>query len=202
MYIRKAPRRKCSRGLGTYKRTGGVRKQVKGCVRGSKLKYQATVDNLASWTTNVNHTSSNTSTELGYNLVKHKLWKGYSYPLKRSILDEHLRLLDVSSIKDVWYLGPAKERFGPAGEIMSAGTYQLFFYVVPSETRKLCELLLVRYALPLICRGLQAHDLQNTGFVLDGDRLLAAVQLPQRNRREAIRYDFTELGSIRPDEIR
>lgn len=151
------------------------------------------------------YAQSFTTTKLGYELSKMKLWKGYSFPLKRSVLDAHLLNAGIEIIKGVSYLKPER-----VGALLYSNGNGISVYMVPSETRHLCESLLITFGLPELCRRLtmlQEHQRGKTekcdvfgymgiDLIRDGRHLLLRKSLPTRHPRDPMRYSTTELGAL------
>jgi hypothetical protein len=104
-----------------------------------------------------------------YAFFKAKLWRGHSYPLKRSLLDAALLaggvMGEVSSVyyrewSRSWGVKLPTLRVSFVGEdrktsaYIQPGTSSITAYAVPSTERKVAETLLVSDGLPLVVRWL------------------------------------------------
>jgi hypothetical protein len=114
---------------------------------------------------------ANRASDMEYAFDKHRLPKGQSFPLKRSVLDTHL---DVARLKTVWIVyywvrnaGSVVLRADYCGEgrkgWATAGRTTLTVYAVPSGERKETEIIVVRDILPKLVAWLRkAEDSGNT----------------------------------------
>ena len=94
-----------------------------------------------------------------YSFSKDKLPRGYSYPLKRSLLDERLDEAELTKIQGVYYCFNRKsdnlilrgDYFGEARKGWAgAGLSSIWLWAVRSEERKVIETVLVNEALPAL----------------------------------------------------
>ncbi|WP_435007138.1 hypothetical protein P12x_004512 [Tundrisphaera lichenicola] len=91
---------------------------------------------------------------------KAKLPKGFSFPMKRSVLDNFLRREGITKVTGVSFCGNSGDNivltaryYGPRRK-SSRHTLSLSIYAVPSEIRKLVEELVVNEALPRLAKWL------------------------------------------------
>jgi len=100
-----------------------------------------------------------------YGFSKDKLPKGFSYPLKRSLLDAALNEAPaMDAVYSVRYLygrgrGPATidALFSPernGAHVSVSGKSLITVWAVPSADRKPCEDILIAEGLPILCRWL------------------------------------------------
>jgi hypothetical protein len=94
-----------------------------------------------------------------YSFSKDKLPRGYSYPLKRGLLDERLDEAELIKIAGVYYCFNLKsdnlvlrgDYFGEAHKGWAgAGLSSIWLWAVRSEERKVIETVLVNEALPAL----------------------------------------------------
>jgi len=92
-----------------------------------------------------------------YALTKDRLPKGFSFPLKRSVLDGALRAAGLpNELHHVYYARPQQPglmlRIDYCGEDrkgwFAAGKSSLWLFAVPSDKRKQAEIALVTHGLP------------------------------------------------------
>jgi hypothetical protein len=124
------------------------------------------------------------ATDLGYEFIgKAKLPKGFSFPIKRSVLDEFLRREGITNVTGVGYCGNSGHKvvlganyYGPRSK-SSRHTLTLWIYAVPSEIRRPIEELVVSAALPRLAEWLlsfsdgsllRAKTDHSTSFALEG----------------------------------
>jgi hypothetical protein len=101
------------------------------------------------------------------NATKEKLAKGFSYPLKRSVLDAALLSAQLNQLPLIrfysqrndlvmwaWFPGEANRGVHGAG----TGLTQLFIYAVPSPEHQNVEQKLIAQGLPALCSWLQKSE--------------------------------------------
>ncbi|MFN7930212.1 MAG: hypothetical protein U0Y68_20265 [Blastocatellia bacterium] len=102
-----------------------------------------------------------------YSFSKDKIPKGYSYPLKRSVLDGQLDETNLTKIANVYYcfshnsddLILRGRYFGEAHKGWAgAGLSSIWLWAVPVQNRKDIETLLIENALPKLIAWLQKAE--------------------------------------------
>src|SRR5262245_29887756 len=110
---------------------------------------------------------------LTYAFDKHKLPKGFSFPLKRSALDAALSGAGITQVDCVYYwLGRPghivrrADFCGESNRVWAAGRSRITLYAVPASERRETETLLLQTALPQLCAWL--HNAEQAGNVWRG----------------------------------
>lgn len=101
-----------------------------------------------------------------YPFHKFKIPKGYSYPLKRSVLDAWLETTGLTQLAGVSYVFfqhsdnlVIRALFtGETIKYRTAGTYQVWIYAVPSAEKSAIEQLIMTEALPILGDWLMAAE--------------------------------------------
>jgi hypothetical protein len=101
-----------------------------------------------------------------YSFSKRKLPRGYSYPLKRGLLDELLDEAELTKIDTVHYCFDLKSDnlilrgnySGEAHKGWAAGLSSIWLWAVRSEERKVVENVLVNEALPALIMWLRKAE--------------------------------------------
>jgi hypothetical protein len=100
-----------------------------------------------------------------YGFDKQKLPRGFSYPLKRSILDAALTEAGITRVHCVYYwLGHSGDIIlradycGEANHAWAAGQASITLCAVPSEERRETESALLHQALPQLCTWLRTAE--------------------------------------------
>lgn len=110
---------------------------------------------------------------MDYEFHKRKLPKGFSYPIKRSVLDEILEKSETERIK--WITFSVDRRgdiivwanfVGEAHKTTSAGKIGLYVYAVPSDERKETEELLIKQIFPKFIKWLRKVEAAGEGWRL------------------------------------
>jgi hypothetical protein len=110
---------------------------------------------------------------LQYSFSKSQIPHGFSYPLKRSLLDAGLVRSSISRIFHVFYKmrhgGNIVMRADFMGEghgfpPFSAGQSSLTVYAVPSQEKHVIETLLLMEGLPRVCAWLQRVEQEGSGW--------------------------------------
>lgn len=102
-----------------------------------------------------------------YSFSKNKIPKGYSYPLKRSVLDGQINEASLTQIYNVYYCFNLNSEdlvlrgnyFGEAHKGWAgAGLSSIWLWAVPSNKRKDIETILIQEALPKLIAWLQKAE--------------------------------------------
>ena len=101
-----------------------------------------------------------------YAFDKQRLPRGFSFPLKRSILDSALTTAHITRIHCVYYwLQQASDIVlradycGEANRAWAAGQASITLYAVPARERSHTESVLIAQALPQLCTWLQTAEM-------------------------------------------
>ena len=98
-----------------------------------------------------------------YGFYKYKLPKGYSFPLKRSVLDEYLEAAKIEKVSQIYFsfhrntdnIILRSDFFGEAHKgSAGAGFSSITLSAVTSDKRKEIEIVLIEKVLPALCEWL------------------------------------------------
>lgn len=106
-----------------------------------------------------------------YEFHKRKLPKGFSYPIKRSALDEILKPLGTERIKWITYSPDRRGNIivwanfiGEGHKTPAVGNIGLYIYAVPSEERKETEEILLQQGFPKLVEWLKKVETAGEGW--------------------------------------
>src|SRR5215218_8531361 len=109
-----------------------------------------------------------------YSFDKHKLPRGFSFPLNRTVLDTALSEAHITQVDCVYYwlrhsgdIVLRADYRREASQMRAAGQASITLYAVPSKERRETQILLIHQALPQLCTWLQAA--QQAGNVWRGN---------------------------------
>jgi hypothetical protein len=100
-----------------------------------------------------------------YAFDKHKLPRGFSFPLNRSVLDAALTQARIAHVYCVYYwlrqsgdIVLRADYCGETNRAWAAGQASITLYAVPSLERRETEAVLIHQALPQLCTWLQTAE--------------------------------------------
>lgn len=101
-----------------------------------------------------------------YAFDKHRLPRGFSFPLKRSILDSALTTAHITHVHCVYYwwrqagdIVLRADYCGEANRAWAAGQTSITLYAVPACERSETDSALIAQVLPQLCTWLQTAEL-------------------------------------------
>lgn len=108
---------------------------------------------------------------MDYGFTKNKVPKGFSYPLKRSLLDKTFEEYEVSQIFVVYYslrtggdIVIRADYQGEGKQNFATGKTSVTVYAVPSEERKTTEDLLIEQGLSVLMKWIKNVENSDEGF--------------------------------------
>jgi hypothetical protein len=100
-----------------------------------------------------------------YAFDKHKVPRGFSFPLNRSVLDAALSEARITRVHCVYYWSRHSgdivlraDYCGEANHAWAAGQASITLYAVPAAERRETESALIQHALPQLCTWLQTAE--------------------------------------------